>query len=144
MLRKTNSAEINLKKVACYIERPQLTNRKKGLEFNDGKFLVKFIEDDLNFEFIAFASMHNSIYFKPFRDAVERLFEAGITNFFPAKSVSEFILNYIDIFNREDHDNIVLTLEHLEAGLWLWLGCVTASVIVFIGEMTVSYLTFVE
>lgn len=110
----------------------------KHLEFKFNDHLVKFIEDDLFFEFIIFIGVHNNVLFKPFRDAIERLFEAGMMEIIPGHDFGELILNYMEIFNREDHDNIVLTLGHLEAGLWLWLGCVIASIIVFIGELIIS------
>lgn len=98
---------------------------------------LKFIKEDLMNVLFGFGTPKNDIFFKMFRDKLQRFFEAGLTNeigdkflFFNKikKSLNFKIIEY-------DDGPKILTMQHLKAGFTIWLTAVTGAVLVFLGEI---------
>lgn len=125
-------------KVAAFSERiPQL---KKKRHLSHGlKLPIKFIKDDIMSAVSGgFGGDRNNVLLKPFTDAIVRLFEAGIATHILKNAWKGLFDDFVtSVSDAKDHENEVLTIEHLEAGLLLWLGCVGVAVIVFLAELIV-------
>lgn len=144
---ETNDASImekinQNKKLAFIMKRLPITYLKK-LEFKHKSidYPVKFIDDDLFVVFFGLAIPKNSIFYKLFRDGVQRLFEAGITRIFPGQDFYDNKEQIFKVFDRDNHDGVVLTCKLLDACFYLWLGYVAISILVFIVELIVFRLT---
>lgn len=85
----------------------------------------------------------NSIFYKPFRKAVQRLFEAGITNKFPGKEQYQQHERYLmeHIHETDSHFGVVLTCKLLDACFYAWLGFVLLAILAFLGELLVFKIT---
>lgn len=128
-------------KVAIFFERSPDMKDKRYLDMKNHKFPMKIIKDDFVTELSGFGGFRNNVLLKPFADAFVRLFEAGITNHILKNALKMFRDQIIASSSGiKDHENEVLTVEHLEAGLLLWLGCVALSIIAFIVELIVFHI----
>lgn len=112
--------------------------------FNDP---IKFTSDNIATYNIAFIMRRNSIYYKNFREVIQRLFEAGILEQIPGISMfakSTRGSSGFDAFEmhfkkyERKKDQVVLSLDYLHAGFLVWVGAVIVSIIVFVGELIVS------
>lgn len=108
---------------------------------------IKFTSDNIATFNIAFIMMRNSIYYKNFREVIQRLFESGILqqtqgiSMFSKKlrgsSKTDAFERFFKNFERKK-DQVVLSWDYLHAGFLVWAGAVIVSLIVFVGELIVS------
>lgn len=132
-----NKRNVN-KKLVVIEPRLPITYRQK-LEFIHKliEYPVKFIDDDFLVLFKGLTMFKNDILYKTFRDGIQRLFEAGITNIFTGKNFHEINEKNFEIFDRDNHDDVALTLRLLDAGFIIWLGCIAVSILVLFGELII-------
>lgn len=79
-------------------------------------------------DFKGFWLRKNSFMYQPMNRKVVQFFESGIAS----HEVSKY--RYIKKF-EDDSGPKVLTLEHLDAGFYIWLVCIAAATLVFILEL---------
>lgn len=114
-----------------------LNPKKRKLEYKFKGYddPVKFIDDSVLTTLYGIAMQKNALVFNQFRDVLQRLFEAGLTQKYPGMTlfVSDDILDDFSVHERSE-SQVVLTWNHLYAGFYVWLGAVVISIIAFIGE----------
>lgn len=108
---------------------------------------VKFTSDNFDFFSLAFAMKKNSIFFKNFRDCIQRLFESGIFQMIPG--LSDYTRHFKDDWFQITYKpyerkgvNVVLSWNYLYAGFVVWAVVVAVSVLVFVGELLVSKIKY--
>lgn len=130
-------------KVAVLEERPSDPKRQK-MEYiiNDLEGPVKFTSNNIQTCNLALSTLKQTIFYKNLRDATQRLFEAGIIQRIPGKSIYTLkddaqeknrIAEQFQIYNRK-RVNVVLNWKDLCAGFYVWIGAAFLSIVVFIGE----------
>lgn len=127
-------------KIAIIMPRHSLTRRKK-LEFkihegmNLGDNPVKFIRDDIHKEIKGITMTKHDLFWNLFHDGFQRLFEAGITDLQPFIEFS--ITKFFTVYDKDNLDCVVLSLQILDAGFYVWLFFIFVSMIVFLIELLV-------
>lgn len=106
---------------------------------------VKFTTDNLVTFNLAFVMKRNSVFYKNFRDVLQRLFESGIyqqvrgLSFFTktGRRDDDAYVSFFTPYNRKK-SNVVLSFNYLQAGFIIWAMAVGVSVLAFIGEIICS------
>lgn len=125
-------------KFAIIMPRHPLTRLKK-LEFkthkgmNLGDSPVKFIKDDIHKEIKGISMLKNDLFWNLFHDAFQRLFEAGIADLQPFIEFS--MIDYFKVHDKNNLDCVVLSLQILDAGFYVWLVSILMSIIAFMIEL---------
>lgn len=95
----------------------------------------KLSKDNLLVMPTGIGSQRHNVLFKPFKKAIQRLFEAGITQHFPGA-------NFFDNYSKKTftvHDPkkelAPLSLEDLKTGFVIWLCAVLIAIFSFFGEI---------
>lgn len=95
----------------------------------------KYTKDNLSNSKMGIRFDRNYIHFKVFSDEFEKLLESGILEKFKYNpSQDKGYLDYFKIVERQI-DLKILTLEDLEAGIFIWLVSVLVAIIVYICEI---------
>lgn len=120
--------------------RVPLTSRKKvELIINDNlnykNLPLKFSNDDYEKTLRGITMVKNDIYWKPFHDTIQRLFEAGITNLRPRANILDQYFKLFEVYDKANHDNVVLTMHLLSAGFYVWIAFVVFSLLIFLAEI---------
>lgn len=97
----------------------------------------KYSSDDVVKRIRGIMMVKNDIYWKPIRDVVQRLFEAGITNLKDPTTFlqKDFFPKSFNIYDRTNHANVVLTLNLLSASFYAWLALIAVSLAIFVVEI---------
>lgn len=100
---------------------------------------IKFTSDNLATYNFAFAMKKNSIFFKNFRDVLQRLFESGILqqvrglSFFTTtgRKDTDALASLFKPYERKK-SNVILSMDYLQAGFIIWAMAVGVSVLAFV------------
>lgn len=102
-------------------------------------FTFKYSTDDFITINRGITMVKNDIYWKPFHDMLQRLFEAGITKYKSySQNLDEFFRAF-KIYDKKNHDNVVLSLHLLSAGFYVYISCIAISCFVFIVEVSLHF-----
>lgn len=127
------------KKVCFRFFKNLIASQSKTFEFmlEMYDFPLKFINEDLlvSSKGVTFSDQKYNVLFKPFREGIRRIVEAGITDKMDGKNENELFGNMFKTYDSANHDNVVLTTQLLGACFFIWLGCVGISILVFIMEL---------
>lgn len=121
--------------------------RERNIEYlgRDSDFYgsepFKFANDDFESQIRGITMVKNDIYWKPFREVFQRLFECGITKFKPISPAANLMVEgEIEYYDKSNHDNVVMSLHLLSAGFYVWLTCVLISLIALFAEIITHYI----
>lgn len=81
-----------------------------------------------------FGLQKNHVLYKPFKKALQRLFEAGVMEKYPGKNMIDVFSNQIAIHDPQK-DLKVLSYTDLKAGFVLWFCAVLIAIFSYFGEI---------
>lgn len=138
-----DSRAVTAGKFVSFMARIPLTTYKQHVEFKTRDMghddtPIKFIKENIHKATKGIMVVKNEIYWKPIHDAIQRLFEAGITKMLPYNKFGIITLfRHFDVYDKNELEPTVLTLEILDAGFYVWLVSLAISMLVFFGEFIV-------
>lgn len=152
-LRNTNSVPFRLIDESKYIAddlfctkammavpREVFGPEKQDLEFLLGNYTdpIKFSRDNFITTLKGIVFEHNNVFYGTFHKELQKLHEFGIINNMKGSWAKEN--EKLQVLRRyESKKQEVLSLKHLQAGLYLWIGACVISILAFIGEKFYYY-----
>lgn len=138
-----NYAAKNTKIVTRPHEIKHLASYYKHKNYSDP---VKFAKNSFATDFTGIIAHRDNAFYETFKNAFQRLFEAGITSVINVKSSNKEVGKAIDrLLSKHSHEEfkvynekkelVALSLSHLSPGFIIWLTALVLVILVFFLEI---------